>query len=73
MPLNRGENFKTLLPLQIAAKSFETCPEFSYQWPSQSCVGDFWNFEFPIFQNFKFTIVAYRKTKNLNYLENERS
>ncbi len=28
--LNRSENFKTLL-LQSAAKSFQTCPEFSSQ------------------------------------------
>ncbi len=29
-----SENFKTLLLLQIAAKRFETCPEFSSQWSS---------------------------------------
>ncbi len=29
-----SENFKTLLLLQIAAKCFETCPEFSSQWSS---------------------------------------
>ncbi len=74
---NGSENFKTLLLLQIAAKSFETCPEFSSQWSSQNYVWDFWNFEFAIFndfffENFKFTIVAYGEIKNLNYLENER-
>ncbi len=30
-----SKNFKTLLLLQITAKSFETCPEFSSQWSSQ--------------------------------------
>ncbi len=75
---NGSENFKTLLLLQIATKSFETCPEFSFQWSSQNYIWDFWNFEFPIFNNFflknsKFTIVAYGEIKNLNYLENERS
>ena len=58
--------------------SFETCPEFSSQWSSQNYGWDFLNFEFPIFNDFcfwkfKFTIVAYREIKNLNYLENERS
>ena len=75
---NGSENFKMLLVLQIAAKSFETCPEFSSQWSSQNYVRDFWNFEFPIFNDFffkifKFTFVAYGQIKNLNYLENERS
>ncbi len=37
--------FKTLLLLQIAAKSFQTFPEISSQWSSQNCVWDFWNFE----------------------------
>ncbi len=48
---NGRKNFKTLLHLQIAAKNFETCPEFSSQWSSQNCVGNFWNFEFPIVQD----------------------
>ncbi len=30
-----SENLKTLLLLQIAAKRFETFPEFSSQWSSQ--------------------------------------
>ena len=38
---NRSENFKTLLLLQVAAKSFETCPEFSFQWLSRKKK---WNF-----------------------------
>ena len=73
-----SENFKTLLLLQIKAKSFQTCPEFSSQWSSQN-IYDFWNFEFSIFndfflQNFKFTIAAYgRNKKNLNCLEKELS
>ncbi len=49
---NGSENFKTLLLLQIAAKSFETCPEFSSQWSSQKYVRDFWNFEVLIFNDF---------------------
>ncbi len=70
-----SENFKTLL--QIAAKYFQTFLEFSSQWSSHNCVWDFWIFEFAIFndffENLKFTIVPYGETKNLNYLENERS
>ena len=53
-----SENFKTLFLIQMAAESFQT-------------------FEFMIvnecfFENFKFTIVPYGLTKNLNYLGNER-
>ncbi len=78
MEPNGSEDFKALLLRQIAAKSFETCPEFSFQWSSQSYVWDFWNFKFLtfkdfIFENSKFPIVAYGDFKNLNYLENERS
>ncbi len=40
-----SENFKMLLLLQIADKSFQTFPEFSSQWSSQNHVWDFWNFE----------------------------
>ncbi len=47
-----SENLKTLLLLQIAAKSFQTFPEFSPQWSSQNYVWDFWNFEFLIFNDF---------------------
>ncbi len=47
-----SENFKTLPLLQIAAISFETCPEFSFQWSSQNYVYDFGNFEFLIFNDF---------------------
>ncbi len=69
---NGSENFKTPPLLQIAAKSFETCPEFS-SLCSQKYVGHFWNFEFPIFsdffENFKFTIVAYGEIKYVSYLE----
>ena len=36
-----SENFKTILLPQIAAKSFETCPEFSSKWSSQKYIGDF--------------------------------
>ena len=44
MGSNGSENFKTLLLLQMAAKSFETCPEFSSQWSSQNQVWDFFKF-----------------------------
>ncbi len=36
-----SENFKMLLLLQIAAKRFETCPEFYSQWSSQNYAWDF--------------------------------
>ncbi len=60
---NGIENFNTLFLLQIAAKSFQTWPDFSSQWSSQKRNGDFWNFDFPIFNDFFFQ----------DYLENERS
>ncbi len=41
-----SENFKRLLLLQIAAESFQTFPEFSPYWSSQSYIGDFLNFEY---------------------------
>ncbi len=40
MEPNGSKNFKTLLLLQITAKSFQTCPEFSYQWSSENYVRD---------------------------------
>ena len=49
-----SENFKTLLLLQIADKNFQTCPEVSSEWSSQHYVWDFWQFEFPIFNDFVF-------------------
>ncbi len=65
---NGSEKFKTLL-LQISGDG-----HFSFQWSSQNCVGDFWNFKFPIFgdfffENIKFTNVPNRETKNLSYVE----
>ncbi len=51
---NGIENFNTLFLLQIAAKSFQTWPDFSSQWSSQNRKGDFWNFEFPIFNDYFF-------------------
>ena len=68
---NSSENFKMILLLQIAAKSFQTCPESSFQLPSsQKYIRDFWNFEFPIlnivFENFKLTIIAYGKKTQLS-------
>ncbi len=76
METNGSENFKMLLLLQIATKSFQTCPEFSSQWSSQNNTGDSWNIEFPIFNDFffrnlKFTVVACGEIKNFHYLENE--
>ncbi len=32
---------KTLLLLHVAAKNFQTCPEFSSQWSSQNYIGIF--------------------------------
>ncbi len=60
--------FKTLLLPQITLEYFETS-ELSSQKTSQKYCFGFWNFEFPIFndfffENFKFTIVAYREIKN---------
>ncbi len=71
------ENFKTLLLLQITAKGFQTSPEFSSNLSSQKYIWDFWNFAFPIYndffpENFKNTIVAYGEIKSLNYMENGR-
>ncbi len=64
---NGSENFKTLLLLQIAAKSFETCPEVSSQWSSQITFGIFeilsFRFLMIFFENFKFTIVPYGEIK----------
>ncbi len=58
-------------------KSQPKLSNLSSQWSAQNYVSHFWNFEFPIFndflffETFKFTIVPYRETKNLIYLENE--
>ena len=73
-----AKNFKTLLLLQIAAESFQTFPEFSSQWSSQTKFGIFeilifWFLTIFFFENFKFTIVAYGEIENFNYLENEQS
>ena len=58
-----------LLLLQIAAKSFETCPECFPQWSLQDYLVDLSNFEFPIFNNFfskiSNSVVAYGEIKNL--------
>ena len=70
-----SENFKTLLLLQIAAKNFQTCPEFSFQWSSPNDVFKFGLSDFCwfIFKSFQFTIVPHGETKNLIYLESEGS
>ena len=75
---NGRDNFKTLLLLQIAAKSFETCSEFSRNGPHKTTSGIFEILSFQFltifFENFKFTIVAYgSRNQSLNNLENERS
>ncbi len=45
-----------------------TSPEFSSQWSLTNYIQDFWNYKFPIFNdfffNFKFTIVLCGKTKS---------
>ncbi len=53
-----SENFKTLLLLQITAKSFQTCPEFSSQWSSQNYVGIFETLSFRIFNDFCFLKIS---------------
>ncbi len=71
-----SQNFKMLLLPQISFESFQPFTEFSSQWSSQKycTVLDFWNFGFPIFNEFlNFNFVPYGETKNLNYLENEPS
>ena len=52
-----SETFKTLL-LQIAAKSFQTFPEFASQWSSQNYAWDFLNFEFLIFLTIFFSKIS---------------
>ena len=58
MGRNGSENFTTLLLLQMAANSFETFSEILSQWFSQTYVGDFWNFEILIFNDF-FSKISY--------------
>ncbi len=80
-----SKKFKMLL-LQLTAKSFQNFSWFSSQWSSQNYAGDFWNFEFLIFNDFcfrKFQIhycslwnknthkKQNNKNKTLSYLENE--
>ncbi len=77
MGLNASADFKTPLLLQITAKRFQTCPEFSSQLSSQT------TFRFLIFlvsdlaffslmETFCSLMVSYGETPNLNYLENTR-
>ena len=78
MGLNRSEKFKMLLFLQIAAKIFQSCPDFSSQWSSQNYLLDIFEILsfrfFTIFsQNFIFTIVPYGETQSLKCLEKEGS
>ena len=68
------ENFKMLLLLQIVAESFHTFPEFSSQWSSQNYVWNFWNFEFPIFNEFFFRkFQIHHNLYPMKKPENERS
>ena len=46
------ENFKTQFLLQIPAESFQTFPEFSFQWSSQTTFGIFAILKIEIFTNF---------------------
>ena len=75
--LNTGpygsENFKTLLLFKSLLNYSKLLLNFLLSGPHKRTILDFWNLEFPIFNEFfKFTIVPYLETKNLNYLENER-
>ncbi len=57
---------KTLL-LEITATTFQIYPECSSQCFSQNYIGNFWNFEFPIYNDFfsrKFAIVPMEKPKS---------
>ena len=72
-----SENIKTLLLLRIAAKNLKPVLDFPPNGLHKTALGvfEFLNFRILIilFQNFKFTIIAYGEMKNLNYLENEPS
>ena len=61
----RHYSLKSLLNL------FNLFLNFLLSCPHKSVFFNFWNFKFPIFNEFfYFTIVPYGETKNLNYLEN---
>ncbi len=62
-----GPNGAENLHRQIAAKRFQTCPEFSSNGPHKTVLGIFEFFNFGLlmhffFENFKFTFVPYGET-----------
>ena len=63
-----------MLLLQIAAKSFQTCPEFSSQWTSPTALRIFenWSFLFlAIFlENFKFSINPLWENQKISFIWN---
>ncbi len=61
-----SENFKTLLLLQIAAKRFQTCPEFSSQRSSQKYIGYF------EILSFRFLMRFFFKFHDCSLWENEK-
>ena len=60
--------FQNPIPPINRSRKFSAWNWFSSQWSSQNCVWDFWNFEFPIFNDLfskiQFTIVPYGKPYN---------
>ena len=46
-----GAKIQNLTPTN-RNQNFETYPAFSSQWSSQNYIWDFWNFEFPTFNDF---------------------
>ncbi len=59
--------------LKSVLNHFKLFLNFLLSGPHKSAILNFWNFEFPVFNDFfNFTIVPYGETKNFNYLENER-
>ena len=65
-----GKTSKPYSSLKSLLNPFKLFLNFLLSCPHKSAVLDFWNFEFPIFNDFfNFTIVPYGETKNLNYLK----
>ncbi len=71
-----SQNFKTPLLPQNNFESFEAFPEFPSRWALQKyCFHGDWMFGIWVSyfnEFFTFTIVPYRETQNLSYLQNER-
>ena len=77
MKPNGSKKFKTQL-LQIADKLFKPSLNFPHNSSNKTTLGtfeilSFRFFTFFFYENIKFTIVHCEETKNLNYLENQRS